>query len=660
MAVLHPEVLELEYTESEAEIYVYEELRRQLDDSFHVFHSVTWTGNRNIRGECDFVIFSKKHGFITLEVKGGRIELADNVWYSYDRNGKRFHIKDPIKQARYAQWAFRDLYHSCFNEYFSGIFTWAVCFPESAFSAGLHHRDLNQYNVLHAGNMSNIRNWIEELFRYTRPKEMREILETKEADRFLSLFNVSMKLPRSILFALHKQRDGLENVNMFQDYLLDVFDDKNRVGFQGAAGTGKTWLAMKKATRLAEKGKEVLFLCFSNNLEQYIKRSLGPFRNVRVHTFHAFALLVLADFIVAAEGRGEAGRELARFIFDVMRRSGPRYQDAFDKDSFEIDSVSIQVFLRRLVALRSSAFPDRFLDRYRDEGMLGETFLSVMEHLLPLGGESDFYSERLPKALLDVFEEYALKSQFDAIIIDEAQDFEENWCSCIMYFFKSRQDRIIYVFYDDNQAIFRNVAELPVVKLIAGRGLGNYIFHLRKNLRNTQEIHDYAVRRTGLGTTAISVDIRGLEPEEAAFDSPDEVRRYVGRLLHEFVTVHGLASSSVVILCNVPISHSPFGNYPEIGGFVPDPDGPADRKNEILYRTISQFKGLESDVAVVVLDHTAKIEEEHHRLTPELMYVAFTRAKYLLAVVELKAAEDGAVRGGKNSVGLAQEPSVPI
>ena len=431
MAILHPEVLELEYTESEAEIFVYEELRRQLDDSFHVFHSVTWTGNRNIRGECDFVIFSRNHGFITLEVKGGKIELLDNVWYSLDRYGQRFRIKDPIKQARYAQWAFRDLYHSCFNEYFSGIFTWAVCFPEASFSADIHHRDLNEYNVLHAGNLNNIRKWIEALFRYTRPKDLQETLKTKESDRFLSLFNVSMKLPRSILFALHKQREELESVNLFQDYLLDVFDDKNRVGFQGAAGTGKTWLAVKKATRLAEKGKEILFLCFSNNLERYIKKNLGEFKNIRVHTFHSFALLVLADFIVASEGRAEAGRELGRFIRDVMKRAGPRFQD-----NFELDSISIQLFLRRLASFRYGSFPEDFLARYREEGLLSETFLLVMEHLLPFGRDYDFYSERLPKALLDVFEEYALKDQFDAIIIDEAQDFEENWCDCITYFFQ--------------------------------------------------------------------------------------------------------------------------------------------------------------------------------------------------------------------------------
>jgi hypothetical protein len=634
---MHPDILELEYTESEAEIFVYEELRKQLDETFHVFHSVTWTGNRNIRGECDFVIFSKKHGFVTLEVKGGRIETADNTWYSSNRDNERFRIKDPIKQARYAQWAFRDLYKACFKEYFSGIFTWAVCFPDSSFIPAFHHKDLNRYNVLHAGNLSHIRKWIEDLFRYTRPGERDEVLEKKEADNFLSLFNVSMKLPRSILFTLHKQREELENINQFQDYLLDLFDDKNRVGFQGAAGTGKTWIAVKKAERLAERGKRVLFLCFSNNLEHYIQQHLAGFRSVRVTTFHSFAVTVLADAIIAASAG--AKHDFKRFIRDLFRKIPRLRQDPFDPEDFELNSADIKALIRKIAGLTEAGGFGILIGRYKDEGILDEGLLDIFSCLLPpedakAAGDSGFYSDRLPKALLEVFEDYTLQDQFDAIIIDEAQDFEENWCDCITYFFRHRQDRIIYIFYDDNQSIFQSVGELPVVRLIAHRGLGNFIFHLRNNLRNTQEIHDFAVRATGLGSTAHSMDIRGLEPEETSFRAPDEVRRYVGKILHDLVTVHGLSGSSITILCNVPLPDSPFGHFPVIGGFTLVPDGPVERSDEIMYRTISQFKGLESDIAVVVLDYAPKMAEPHHRITPELLYVGFTRAKYVLYVVK--------------------------
>lgn len=640
MALMHPPSLEREYTESEAEIFVYEELRRQLDDSFHVFHSVTWTGDRNIRGECDFVVFSMTRGFVTLEVKGGRIESLDNSWYSVTRTGERHRIKDPVKQARYAQWAFRDLYRNHYGEYFSGIFTWAVCFPEASFSESFHHKDLNRYNVLHAGNLGRIRAWIDELFRYTRPRQRDGGLSPREAENFLSLFNASMKLPRSILFALHKQREELENINQFQDYLLDLFDDKNRVGFQGAAGTGKSWIAMKKAIRLAERGKRVLFLCFSNNLQDHIRERLKDFPGVRVVTFHSYALSVLAEAITLPAR--EAAADFHRFIREVFRRVPRRRKDPFDVEDFRPDASGIKTLLRAVTEIRDDVDFTDLIERYRREDLLDEELLSLMEHLLPCrvcgeeGLNGMFYSNRLPRALLQIFEEYTLRDQYDAIIIDEAQDFEENWCDCITFFFKSPQERTIYVFYDDNQSIFRNIAELPVVRLIAHRGLGNFIFHLKRNLRNTQEIHNYAVRATGHGSTALSMDIRGLEPEEADFTGPEEVRRHVGDLLRDLVTTHGLSASSIAVLCNVPIRDSPFGYFPQIGGFTLQPDGIPGSGKAVMYRTISQFKGLETDIAIVVLDYTAPVEEPHHRITPELMYVAFTRAKHLLYVVRLR------------------------
>ena len=634
MAHMNPDVLELDYTESEAEIYVYEELRRQLDDSFHVFHSVTWTGDRNIRGECDFVIFSKDQGFITLEVKGGKIEMVDNTWYSVTRTGERFRIKDPIRQARYAQWAFRDLYKNFFHDHFSGIFTWAVCFPESSFGPDMHHKDLNRYNVLHAGNLSQIRGWTEELFRYTRPRDGEKSLAGKEAENFLSLFHVSMKLPRSILFTLHKQKEALENINQFQDYLLELFDDKNRVGFQGAAGTGKTWIALKKAVRLAERGKETLFLCFSNNLEEYIRGRIGAFKNLRVTTFHTFAISVLAEVI--AGPAADCRTEFRRLVREIFRRLPTARQDSFDPEAFEPTPAEVRGLLRRISGIGKGPDFSDIISRYRKEGAICEDLLNILAQLLPCGDCGAFYSSRLPQALLEIFEEYTLRDQFDSILIDEAQYFEENWCDCITYFFKNRQDRIIYIFYDDNQSIFKGTGELPVARLIAHRGLGNYIFHLRHNLRNTQEIHDYAVRVTGHGSTSHSMDIRGLEPEEKRLHSPAEIRRYVGDLLRELVTVHGLSLSAITILCNVPLRDSPFGHFPEVGGFTLSPDGGGGRKNEVAFRTISQFKGLETDLAVVVLDKAAQVGEAHHRITPELLYVAFTRAKYMLYVVWLE------------------------
>ncbi len=375
---------------------------------------------------------------------------------------------------------------------------------------------------------------------------------------------------------------------------------------------------MKKTVRLAERGKKVLFLCFSNNLEEYIRERLSGFPDVKVATFHSFALSVLADFVASVTK--SSAREFLRLLSEIFRRVPARRHEEFAPSDFAPNPAEAKALLRRFAALDEGIDFGGILDAYREKSGLDPVLISVLGALLPSGqggvaGRSRFFSERLPKALREIFEEYSLRAQFAAILIDEAQDFEDNWCDCILALFKNRQDRIIYIFYDDNQSIFQGIGDLPVVRLVAGRGLGNFIFHLRKNMRNTQEIHDYAVRVTGLGTTSYSMDIRGLEPEESVFRSSEDVRHYVGKLLHDLIAVHGLSASAITILCNVPLGASPFGHFPTIGGFTLAPEGGLAKKTDVAFRTVSQFKGLETDVAVVVLDYAAPVEEVHHGIT---------------------------------------------
>ena len=88
-----------------AECRVYDALGKQLDDGFHVFYSSPWLGTNpdgtEIDGEADFVIGHAKYGFLTIEVKGGRISITDtNQWKTKDREGVTYKIKNPVQQAR--------------------------------------------------------------------------------------------------------------------------------------------------------------------------------------------------------------------------------------------------------------------------------------------------------------------------------------------------------------------------------------------------------------------------------------------------------------------------------------------------------------------------------------------------------------------------------
>ncbi len=194
---------------------------------------------------------------------------------------------------------------------------------------------------------------------------------------------------------------------------------------------------------------------------------------------------------------------------------------------------------------------------------------------------------------------------------------------------------MIYIFYDDNQSIFQKNTKLPVVSLLNTSQLGDYIFHLKNNVRNTSAIHKFAVDKTGLGSTAQPMDIEGLSPEEHSFSKPEKALEYIENLVGELFENQGIQRSALTVLSNASFETSIFAVEPELGGYRLEPEIMTHSKG-IRYRTISQFKGLESDVIILVLDYTAADTEEHHSISPELVYVGCTRAKYVLYVVNIR------------------------
>ena len=56
-----------------------------------------------------------------------------------------------------------------------------------------------------------------------------------------------------------------------QSALLDFLDEQKMAVINGAAGTGKTLIAVEKARRHAEDGEKVLFLCFNVALRNYLE-----------------------------------------------------------------------------------------------------------------------------------------------------------------------------------------------------------------------------------------------------------------------------------------------------------------------------------------------------------------------------------------------------
>ncbi len=633
MPHLHPSSISHLGNEFNAEKKVFEKLRA-LDDSYHVFHSLTWTDRRE--GECDFVIFHELKGFICLEVKGGEVRYDGRKWTSRDRDRVVHHIDDPVKQARNAMYAVKNFHEKKHDAPMNCLYGWGVCFLDGNWGKAYETLDLKEYNVLDARSLDNPAAWVENLFSELERQYGKRVLSKSDAEKFIAIFNKDLEIPLALNSVILSQEQDLALADHMQDFLLDLFEDKGRVAFQGAAGTGKTWVAMKKARALADAGSKVLFLCFNRGLaENLVREHLGGCENITVSNFHSLADEILRNYLMSLPDFTTKGSALGRIVSLIYQQANPdtvnEESDRKDKKEKTPDQRA-KGYLALLRNLPNGPEYKSILIEHKND--LGDEAAAFLDLLLPAG--DDYNRDRIPLAVMEAFEkggDMLAEYRYDAVCIDEAQDFSRSWVDTVRLMLRDENEPLCWVFYDDNQNIFVNEKSLPVIDLVAGENISDRLFHLRDNLRNTRDIHRFAVARSGRGKTARSLELPGIEPVEKTCKNATEAREYLASLLEELIAKHGISHHDIVILSNRSIENSVLGDEKKLGSYTAV-SSEGKRKSSIRFRTVHGFKGLEADV-VIFLVHRRVEDQKDEYLSDELLYVGYTRARHLLYVVEV-------------------------
>lgn len=258
---------------------------KKLSDEYYVFHSVSATSvtsnNYIYEREVDFVIANQKRGVLAIEVKAGSgITYNHGKWiytsgdemkhggpYLQISSAKRtlmnkvqYHADDRIKE----------IYDKC-------KFLHAVWFPQMAKEdlVELERKGLPSEADLRitlcAEDMINPSKKIGEIYATHLPKEKYNTEETKmdEEDFKLLLdevfcphFNLILS-PRAKSISLNEKMNQLLKE---QYMILEFLEEQPSAVINGAAGTGKTMLAVEKARRHSEQGEKVLFLCYNRLL----------------------------------------------------------------------------------------------------------------------------------------------------------------------------------------------------------------------------------------------------------------------------------------------------------------------------------------------------------------------------------------------------------
>ena len=232
----------------------------------------------------------------------------------------------------------------------------------------------------------------------------------------------------------------------------------------------------------------------------------------------------------------------------------------------------------------------------------------------------EFYRWTAPELLLEALDEYEVR--YDAVLVDEAQDFAEEWWVAIERLLRDPKASFFHVFVDQDQDIFGRCGDLPFEEPVAP---------LLMNYRNSASVASFARQLIGGGSHPDAVAAEGPEPRLQEVADDDAEREAVRKELHRLVHDEKLRPDQIVILGHHRFEHSAFAAHPQLGNLTVVDRVDSFEPNQIRYATIHRFKGLEADCVMVTgPDKGGWAKTDEDRLA--LMYVAATRALSMLCV----------------------------
>lgn len=598
------------------------EICEDLSEGWSVWYSINWDKRSSIKsGEADYVLFHKNYGYVVIEVKGGIIEVENDVFYSIStKKRKKYKLdRSPFEQAKGSMYSILNFYtiktkkepHPMKllrdNKYFPLSFAYGVFFPDCYFKNNFESIqypfrrifDKKDYQIQlqwqknRTSKISPLEQCLIDLL--DEYKRLREIKPGTE-DFFHKIMGSNIKHYVNLRHDLNFRESELEKVNQVQDYLLRALKYKNHCIFKGSAGSGKTFIAMKKALMTYREGKRVLFLCFNTELREFIRSYIGEQLNV---TYHAI------------EDR--------------------------------ISVYSINLLLSEITS-----------EIIKDENRKREVLKNLSKfNYTPIMGILEPSTKHIPN-----------NYKYDALIVDEAQDIEKEVWELFPNLLHYPKDSIYYVFYDEAQAIFledfspKDFAMDPTRDLIS----------LTQNLRNTQEIARFLEDQTSYEDFTVLYEeysgIAGLDITRKQFNSVAKAITKITTHIKKEYYNNGIGPEHIIVLGlnrlttllgkkNVAdessyeyISLKDRNEVTPQRIYIIEPDNineipeiRMDPENDklIIYKTISSFKGLERDVVYLLLPNIKEYKEKfewRYKGFIKRVYVGASRAKFKLYIYE--------------------------
>ena len=275
------------------------------------------------------------------------------------------------------------------------------------------------------------------------------------------------------------------------------------------------------------------------------------------------------------------------------------------------------------------AIPESFSDDLVIDTYHGLTDELCREAGVPLWEMGDpkhkgFWIDVAPEALMQACDRLGPEYKFDAVIVDEGQDFHDLWWTSLDSIFRNPDNKTCYyVFYDPNQNLYVERPSLP--------GELGQPYDLPVNCRNTIRIAEHCAALAGYENHVRDGAPVGDEPEIVQARTLVDAFREAGKRVRVLCmpNLGGLKMSQVAVLApgftekKWPVH---FDTIPLTKSFEQ-----WGRDECVLIASWSRFKGLEADAIVIIETPTNDEAKDNAN-----RYVARSRAKHLLTIIQVE------------------------
>jgi len=309
MAVMIPSAISPE-VKSTAEKRIYEWFATAPGtEDWIVLHSLGIANhNKYIHAEVDFFVIAPGLGIFALEVKGGRVKRSNGIWSFTDKYGHTdTRVTGPFDQAWNGIYSIikslskkLDENHRNLEKIFFGI---GVMFPDISYdSVGI---DEEQWQVFDCNDQNRVKNFVERVAEGSKRGWITQYgvltnknLPSREDARYLANILRGDFDKKPSLRASYNNVESEQVVLTDNQYrCIDQLEDNPRCLIKGAAGTGKTLLAVEEVKKYASRGERVALICYNKLLGAWLQNRFVDLNEkgqpVYVGTLHRLMIDVL-------------------------------------------------------------------------------------------------------------------------------------------------------------------------------------------------------------------------------------------------------------------------------------------------------------------------------------------------------------------------------